>query len=279
MIKTSPSKRAFFGIAGMLALATFQSCTTRYYQVLTTASDDAVDRNGQPVFENSDLRILYDFWASGGRMGFVVENKLDKPILIDWNRSHLVYNGFSFDYWNDSESIITMHESLTTGMAHTFAEVRKSMLGTSGRATRTGGSRTRAVTTAEHIRTKSVLEIPPGSKVGFTSYQLLTDAIYDCDFHWSGAANSDQKERVYDRSNTPLIFRNYITYSVGADLSDIRVIDNAFYLRSAIFLTLDSYLGRSTQVTNCNEAGFPYTGYEHAKPYRKPGSFYFRHGF
>ena len=274
------SQRTLIGhIAMLILIACLASCSTkRFCQVLSTASVDAVDLNGSPVFENEEMRITYEFWAKGGQMTFTIQNKLSVPIHIDWNRSHLIHNGASFEYWTDSEETTSVHGSSSSGVMVSTLSTSGGQGSASGSvASRLNSSRS-GVTSTVRNRPKPVLHIPPGGAVTFSRFQLLTSGIYDCDFFWKTPKISDRQQRVYERDNSPLIFRNYLTYSTDPAFAETKVVDNEFYLRSATFLSSSSFLGPRTIERQCPVNGLAVPVTQYARPYKKGNSFYFRFG-
>ena len=50
------------------------------------------------VFENEHLKVIYNLWEPGGRMRFLLFNKTDQPIYIDWGKSKLMRNDTAVSY-------------------------------------------------------------------------------------------------------------------------------------------------------------------------------------
>ncbi len=263
-------------MGSMVLLLGLASCgTPRYFQVISTASVDAVETNGFHVYENEEVKITYDFWGVGGKMGFTVENKMSSAIYIDWNRSHLIHSGVSYEYWTDSEETTSMYASSSSGFALSNNAMYPGMGSTSGNTTTVMSGKKSAVSSTVQYRPKPILHIPPGSKVQFARFQLLADGIYDCDFHWTSEKTSDLKERTFDLTTSPLIFRNYMTYSSDPDFAVNKVVDNEFYVKSAVFMSSDTYFGMQSDQKECTVNGYETLVTEYARPYRKGMAFYF----
>ena len=98
------------------------SCHQTYYQVLETLSTDAKINSSNNAYETNELKVSYNFWSNGGDVYFQLTNKLDVPIYIDWNKSHLIYNGVSYDYWNDTEETNSFYSSSAVTTSNTFAD-------------------------------------------------------------------------------------------------------------------------------------------------------------
>ncbi len=86
----------------LISLFLFCSCKTTWYQVSSLQSED-VDENFK--FNNDDLTLQYDFWSEGGMLHFSITNNSENPIYIDWENSNFIFNGFSYDYFTDKETI------------------------------------------------------------------------------------------------------------------------------------------------------------------------------
>ncbi|MBK7958761.1 MAG: hypothetical protein IPK03_12045 [Bacteroidetes bacterium] len=99
-------------ILSILSALLICSCASMY-QVQETKSPDTKFENDAYVFENAEVKINYNFWALGGQVGFTITNKLDIPIYIDWNQSHLIFNGSSYEYWYDEEETKSAYRSST----------------------------------------------------------------------------------------------------------------------------------------------------------------------
>ena len=72
-------------------IAVFCSCNV--YQYITLSSTDMQQNNRhQFVMENDTMKLVYDFNGPNGQIKITVYNKLNKPLLVDLNRSALVVN-------------------------------------------------------------------------------------------------------------------------------------------------------------------------------------------
>ncbi len=76
----------------ILAITLVTSCS-KMYQVFETSSADTKLERDSYLFENADIKISYNFWADAGQVSFVLTNKLDSSIYIDWDKSHLITKG------------------------------------------------------------------------------------------------------------------------------------------------------------------------------------------
>jgi hypothetical protein len=246
-----------------LMLIGFSACSNSFYQVLETTSNDAKLQGEQLVYENSEVKLTYNFWSNNGQIGFLMFNKTDKPIFIDWDKSHLIHNGISYDYWNDTEktnaysvsksgyvnNVISNTVSLASGTKATMSEM----------------------TTA---KPKKIVHVPPRSAVSVNTFNIQSTPFYDCDFKLRYSSAKNLKVKTFDKASSPAVFRNYITYSDNANADNYKIVDNEFYVSSIKNVSYQTFEGKSKIVTICTKRGEEYEVYKPSYPYRQPNSFF-----
>ena len=79
------------------------SCKTNYYQVYDVKSNTLTQKDNSLVYENADVRVLYNLWSANGAIGFVFENKTDQDIFIDMGQTFFIKNGAANDYFKNRE--------------------------------------------------------------------------------------------------------------------------------------------------------------------------------
>ena len=77
-------------------------CSTPYYQLVELESLKIKKDNNDFIASNHHLGMKFDFWANGGSTSFDVVNMSDKTIYIKYDECHLVINGESKDYYDNS---------------------------------------------------------------------------------------------------------------------------------------------------------------------------------
>lgn len=98
-------------LAAIVALSsTITSCRLAY-QVFTVQPAEKTMMDSAFVYHNDDVAIGYHLWANGGVMDYYVHNKTDKPIYINWDRSHFILNKLSRDYYGKNQDCI--YDNLT----------------------------------------------------------------------------------------------------------------------------------------------------------------------
>ena len=68
------------------------SCTNAIYHVSSVQSEQVKLMGGDFAFENEHLKGMYNLWEPGGRMRFLLFNKTNQPIYIDWSKSFMMRN-------------------------------------------------------------------------------------------------------------------------------------------------------------------------------------------
>ena len=183
------------------------SCKSTAVQISTVETESL---NESFEFINEEIRLTYDFWENGGALKFTFENLTDQPIYIDWGHSNFIFNGYSHDYFKKSQTINSTD-------VYTFQEVS-----TFDRLSSTfkRNAAAKGVTNTEITIEKESIQLPPRSYVN-------SDKIY-LDFPWVESMNA---YKLKEKDNSPLHLRTYIAYSLNKDLSDLKFIDNEFWVK------------------------------------------------
>lgn len=70
----------------------FSSCSRTVYQVSKFDSDNVKSTKSDFFYEDSVVKISYDFWSNGGNLSFIIENKTKEILYVLWNKSSLSFN-------------------------------------------------------------------------------------------------------------------------------------------------------------------------------------------
>lgn len=184
--------------------AIFFSCSA--VKVAKISSEKAVSTPAGYVFENDTLKITYRFWAQKGRMEYDIYNKLSTPIYVDWKTSAFIPNDKMISYWQD--------ETNTVGTAYTdYVWVMSATT-----------SKTKSV------RKERIGVIPPKAMVTQSGYVLSTK------YTLLPAKGS------YDKTNSPLVFRNYVTIAGNESFNgQTSTVDNLFYIQEIKTVSSSKY--------------------------------------
>ena len=212
----------------LLVLAAIQGCTIQYVEVYKTESGNAKKTDNLYVYENDTIRIDYRFWDDGGVLQFRISNKSDKPIYIDWKKCAFISQNGRYDYWSDKATTNISFRSRTDYDAMLFPGIP-------------------GFTSVGNIDIKStkrerVTFIPPKSYIALTRYPLVKEYLYiDKRFHdfeqHTEPLNANPKKQTiiytkkYNRDNSIISFRNFLTFSFKEDFSTEFYADNDFYVK------------------------------------------------
>jgi hypothetical protein len=207
----------------------FLLSSCKIYQIYDTNSDQVnVVENQGYKFENDEVIIYYDLWKEGGALSFLIFNKSDKPIYIDWKKSNFITNNLSLDYWNDEERTTTITNSKTKG-SDAFLYNPQTNTGVS-----VGSSNTTSISSSIKVKAKPDIQIPPKSMKPVYVFDLSQNYL---SYKRNTAQNNKSETIEYTKSNSPFTFRNYIAYSFDKDLNSLKFIDNEFYVSKVEIMT------------------------------------------
>ena len=92
-------KKSFIGLLTLIVAMSFTSCVKTYYQVSTTKAVNpgqfASVKDGY-VYEDSNVKIMLDMWDENGKSTFVLENKTDKNVYLNWEKSSISLNDTTY---------------------------------------------------------------------------------------------------------------------------------------------------------------------------------------
>ncbi|MBD3750670.1 MAG: hypothetical protein IE931_14375 [Sphingobacteriales bacterium] len=77
----------------MLGLALLSSCAS--YQISTISTQNENQNTDPFTFENDSVKIVYDFKGYNAPLTVSIQNKLNQPLYVDWNKSLLVFDNNS----------------------------------------------------------------------------------------------------------------------------------------------------------------------------------------
>lgn len=199
----------------------------RYVQVIETKSNNTQLQNKLYVLENDTLRITYNFWAEKGLIAFEVYNKADKPLYIDWKKSSYINNKIKLNYWENeivSKSYVTRY-----GSYYFFGD----------NVNRKASSFNLESSISSITKAERITFIPPKSKYYRSQFVIYPTKHFKFKskkkFKKVPRNDNPKKEtKIYELSfskkHSPLIFRNFITFSFTEDFETEFYIDNEFHI-------------------------------------------------
>jgi hypothetical protein len=236
-------KNSFF----FLLLLCISSCDTpkaTFIQVYQTAAVAPIKTDkGHYVFENDTVRIDYGFWTERGVLAFKVENKLTIPLYIDWSRSSFIKNGEKLDFWIDEQktNTSTYYQGYSVSANFWYQNGYNLSYGIPYTLGLTEGNAFSATTT---IKPEKITFIAPQSYIipAARTFHLFsvsgTKLRTDRDYSEVYTVNSNNEKVVkvkryyadYDREESILKFRNFLTMSTSKDFTKEFYVDNSFYV-------------------------------------------------
>lgn len=228
-------------------LAAATSCTPQLaYQVLETHA------SATPT-ANNDLRLDYNFWHEDGGVSCTVTNLTNAPLYVDLGRTQLIVNGLAQDYYQDEE--------LTTTTA--VARTRPAMYGYYG-----GGTVSQSARTRSH-RPRPILQVPPHAAIVIDGLSAVPTRVVHCELDkWRMTKPATVS---FTEADSPLKFRQFLTYSTRPDGAEARTMDHAFWVERVSNMSPGSFRGPAVKEERC---GKKLMTTHPAMPYAKSGNLY-----
>lgn len=203
---------------------TLQSCS--FVQLFEVNSSNMKDAEGYFQTENDTLRIIYNFNSVGGTMSFLILNKLNVPLYLDWRKSSFIQNNFKNNYWED----IIETKTIGSNLEFTKSQNLNTKL---WNLNNIGLSAFASIVT----KPERITFIPPSTLIPQDKFTLYSKSYY------SFRGKPEIKEQIldskkvckiqfenYDQKNSPLIFRNFLTFSTSENFASEFYLDNSFYV-------------------------------------------------
>lgn len=205
-----------------ILLILFSSCSSSVL-LLETQSNDLTWEDEVYAYEDDFVRITYDLWGEHGDIVFTVLNKSDKPLYVDWSKSSFIKGQQSFKYWRDVSYASASFEGVSYD-SWLFSNIDLKRI--KGR-----------VYTVESKPVK-VSFIEPGTIVSRRFSPIEEDYAHDFDedYYTEEKCNSmpSRKVKIYtetfDEANSPVKFRNFLTFAFDQSFSSEFSIDTEFYV-------------------------------------------------
>ena len=233
------------------------SCNQTFYQVYQTESPGLSELNNTLVYENEDCKIMYDLWCEDGNPGFVMHNKTDKDLYVMMPQTFFIKNDIAFDYFQNREYESTQSTSSSLGVnlwGSWSNASAKSVAGTS---------------TAVVHKESPIVCIPPHTSKRFFEFDLLRNLIRNCN-KYQAYPKTRSIPIEFSKDDSPLNFKNRITYSFDKCGDVSKSIENEFWISELINYTAKE-AGSFKMMKECD-------GDEAVRVYRfdvsAPGKFY-----
>lgn len=206
----------------------FGSCSPTVYQISAIQSDNVKMQNNSFSYGDSIFKITYNLWSNGGQMDFIIYNKSDVPVYIDWTKSNFIVEDKSLDDWQDNTVIKTNGDATTAGSwwSVPYSIFNPSKLNYSSISLQTS--------TSIISKTKPDNQIPPHSYIERTTFNIQYP-------YFIPNRNIKNRDSLVTTCDSCFRFRNYIAWTKNEDLSKLKFIDNDFQVYKIVSIVNRDY--------------------------------------
>jgi hypothetical protein len=210
----------------LLTLLSFllQSCYQhRYAQVYKI---DSVNPDTKPnLVENKDLKIEYDFWEDGGKLGMKITNKTESAIVIDFQNSYLLTNNnYQSLHNNDVTEVSKIYKKNKIYNQNISKELNNKRLNYSN-------GKLKYTVVTHTTKTPDKITLPPYASYNYSNIALLNDIYYSETFkffNYNEKQNKVFNEVNFNNKNSPINFNNIVQYKFENDQTNYQIINNFF---------------------------------------------------
>lgn len=196
------------------------SCAvTSYYQVYKSIPESGAIINDKIIFEDKNCSVTYDLFTEGGNFGFSIFNKSEGDLTVDLTKTFFVINSVSYEYFQN-RTFTNSVGSGTTVTTNNFAYYNY----WNSNSTKVSG--TSSSNTSTSFEEKSELTIPALTIGNVSEYRVTNSRYSNCDLP-KYPSNDKVKTMTFEKSNSPFVFYNLITYKV---LGDSMRMENKFFV-------------------------------------------------
>ena len=249
-------KRSMRTLASMAVLACMglSSCKQLYYQVYDVKSDELKQEDNSLVYENGDIKVMYNLWGKDGSVGFILQNKTDKDLFIDMDKTFFILNGEANDYFNNREYTTSTAEVASMGYgvsqtywsANGFWPTQYFVPTTTSALAKLVKGQSHGVTTKE----KQIVCIPAHAYKVISEYKVSPRFVKTCE------RTKDFPKRTaivasYSEGSSPVKFKNRIAYSFDSDCKNLQHIENNFYVSGVTNYSKKAAVQKVREQTDC----------------------------
>lgn len=225
----------------LIASLSLSSCVSyqNFYQVCEV--DSSLDSNANGNFEYKDkaCSVTYNFWDEGGNPGFAFTNNTDQVIYLDLAKSFFLNNGVAYDYYRQrtytasSSYMKSASASRSLSAQGEWTTLSGTPIAPGSASAGVQASEAAATSSSIEFAEKQIIAIPPHSTKVVAEYCISPNHFYECG-QLTNPKPKEQPTYQYQKENTPIIFGNYLTYTIGDDPTP-HVVRNDFYIKQVWF--------------------------------------------
>jgi len=242
-------------ILAFVATTLLSSCNPTFYQVYEVKSNALKQADNSLVYENEDLKILYNLWSDGGSMNFIVQNKTDRDLFLDMGQSFFIFNGEASDYFQNREYTNTVSMTTSASYGVSFFSTTAGywpntylVPGTQSLIAKAMKGSSRVVTTKE----KEIVCVPAHSFKTISGQDIYQKYLVTCNKK-TDYPKTNAVAATYTETSSPAKFRNRISYSFDEKGSDLRQIENDFYLSGITNYSKKAATEKVKEKVGCSE--------------------------
>ncbi len=227
------------------------SCSKPFYQLYKTSSENTQATQDMLINQDDNVSVKFDFWTNNGDGSIFIYNRSDQEVFVDLGRSHLVKNDLAYTYYPAVE-VQSSTQLVSTGLY-----MKISLMSPTN------------VTSLAQLEVR-VICLPPKSGKIIPGPRLATSLFTDYELF------PGKKEEItveYSRENSPLTFRNIITYSFDERFEEFEVLDAEFWVSEIGNYRSADFIKTYQVMTPEGEA----KSYAEDYRYKHPDSFYIRY--
>jgi len=203
----------------LLTLVCVSSCVS--YQYITLDSREVTKDTAKRLsWESDTLRLVYDISGYGGPAGFVITNKTDKPMYVNWKPSAIMHGD------GTARSLFQSNVQMTGAF-----DARRGYVTTSG-------------SLAGSFNLPEGMDfIPPGSSIkkvlstvvaGAVSPQQLKGTPKTLHSARSFAGSARYQLYTFDQTASPLQFKSYLTFTLDSENAREFAVSHSFFARDVM---------------------------------------------
>ncbi|MCH3970587.1 MAG: hypothetical protein LKE47_09420 [Prevotella sp.] len=243
----------------MIAIVAFiscglSSCNRLYYQVYNVHSNGLIQKDNALMYENGDIKVVYNLWDEEGNVGFIFQNKTNMDLFIDMDQTFFIRNGIAKDYFKDREYTTSRTTTFSEGYAVSQNYVRVYGYWPSRYYVPTTVSGlnklVRGTSKAITMKERKFVCIPAHSCKVIYEYKISPELNVTCD-HKQDYPHHIANIGTYSESSTPLKFRNRIAYSCTNDGKGLQYIENDFYISGITNYSKKAAIEKVKDKTDC----------------------------
>lgn len=245
-----------FGFILMLVLTILlQGCESYHYCQLYEVDTDVEKKENALVYSDENCDIIYNLWDDSGSMDFIFTNKTDKDIIIDLTRSFFIQNGIAYDYYSDKEytstatiGVASASESMASYAKYGYTRTPYLWTPTSiSRGAKVSSALTSKVESSVTTKTEKYIYVPAKASKIVKSFSISNHIYLVCGNDELNAPKTESEKITYTKNESPLNFRNKITYILN---DNVHNVDNEFWITSVRNYN-ESYLKKTRNAVDC----------------------------